>query len=193
MADCRSRRLNYSLRRLRRRSRKPPGGSVPRYRMDRMLRQVVPLVLAAIIGATPLVREFCRTACDGPASAASSDAHHGHAATSDHDLVRHDRGHAAAPATEPAHHAHAELGPPANLDHPRADCCSPAIGPRRDCCEDAGPQVTSTIAPRQAVDPPALTPQIAWGISRTETVLRASVETSVCPPVPLARRTPLRV
>jgi hypothetical protein len=172
---------------------KPPAEGVPRYRMDRMLRQVVPLVLAAIIGVTPLVRELCRTACDGPVSAASSDAHHGHAAMSDDDMAGHDGGHAAAPRTGSAHLGHAELGPPASLDHPQADCCSPAIGPRRHGCDDAGPQITSTIAARQSVDPPALIPQIAWSSSQSETALRASVETSVCPPVPLAHRTPLRV
>jgi hypothetical protein len=158
-----------------------------------MLRQVVPLVLIAIIGAAPMVREVCRSACSGAPSSTSSHAHHGDAAMPEHEMSGHDIAAAEPPAMASRHHDHAEARPAIHPEHPRADCCAPVIGPRRNCCDDDNPRLTSTVTAKQLVAPPALMPQVIASATRTDTVIRSPFETSARPPVPLALRTPLRV
>jgi hypothetical protein len=161
--------------------------------MNRMFRPVVPLVLVAIIGASPMVRELCRIACDGVPSGAASHAHHADPATPDHAMAGH---HGAGPepsATGSTRHAHPEGGPAATQDHSREGCWSPALGSRRHCSDGADAHVASIAATKQAVDPPAVTPQIIASASRSQASSRTDVETSARPPVPLALRTPLRL
>ena len=154
---------------------------------------MVPLVLVAIIGATPIVREFCRLACEGSASGASSHARHGDAAMSHHEMAGHDMGGSQATTAGSTHPDHAEVAPAVDQEHPRVDCCSPAVRPRRDCCDDPEPQVTSIVAAKQLVDPPAVMPQVISSVARSQSVSRFPFETSARPTVPLALRTPLRV
>ena len=163
------------------------------YRMKRMLRSLVPLVLIAIIGASPMVREFCRIACNGAPSGTSSHAHHAEAAVPEHEMAAHDMGGTDSSAPAVSHHEHGAAGPAGTSEHSFAECCVPALGPRRDCCDDADPRLTSTVAAKQLVAPPALVPPVIARVARVDTVIRSPFETSARPPVPLTLRTPLRV
>lgn len=158
-----------------------------------MLQQLVPLMLIAVIGATPMVREFCRIACSGPSSGPSSHAQHGGAATPEHVVAGH-ASHSAAPPVASSHHEHAALEPAGQSEHLNAESCGPpALGSRRDCCEDADPRAASMPGSKPANDPPASMPQAIVSAARIDAAIRSRLDASARPPVPLALRTPLRV
>ena len=163
------------------------------YRMERMFRSLIPLVLIAIIGATPMVREFCRIACNGAPSGTSSHAHHAEAAMPEHEMAGHDMGGSDSSAPAFRYHEHRAVGPAGTPEHSLAKCCAPALVPRRDCCDDADPRVTSTVTAKQLVAAPALVSQVIASVARVETGIREPFEISARPPVPLTLRTPLRV
>jgi hypothetical protein len=158
-----------------------------------MLQRLMPLVLALVVGASPIARELCVAACAEPAtaSAGSRQAHHG-------------AGHSMADHEMPAHHAKAADVPPTpgiemsasrSSDERDMEICrsGPSIGSSAACHHGgewqpaaaltAKPALSAPAAPRHVAnaDPPGL----ASSASRGGSFAR--------PPVSLALHTPLRV
>jgi hypothetical protein len=145
------------------------------YRMDRMLRHAVSLVLVALIGATPIVREVCRVVCAEPA--AESHAHH-----------------AAEPAASGGATSHHHHGTP-TAGEPRRDAghAVSSVSSPRDCCDGIAPPIIATAVTKLAMVPPAALPHVAAAVAYVQDAPPVTVETTIRPPVPLALRTPLRV
>jgi hypothetical protein len=132
-----------------------------------MLGRLIPLVLAMVLGITPMARAICEWSC--------ADGLHGSSSTGS------------------AHHAHGSDHAAADQQH-AGDSHPVAMAIVSLCCAHADSHAVSTAAAKIVLEPPAVTPAafdlgdlLVFGMS-------ASLVSPVArPPVPLLLRTPLRV
>ena len=173
-----------------------------------MLRRVITLALAVLVGATPIARELCVVSCAAPPTAAaipSAHGQHGGAhAMAGHDMPGHEmpghempgddvRGQDAAIHATSA--SRAQVPAAAGSDERAMACCTPgvAIG-SSDCAPGGEWQAASAPTAKLALDAPAVLPRVDGVADPPGRALSsARVALAAHSPVPLALRTPLRV
>lgn len=166
-----------------------------------MVRQLIPLVLAVVIGATPIAHEICEMSCAEPATASSSHAHHGTSGSMPkhempgHDRARHQMGSPEV-GNEPAP-GHNHGGGSSAVAHSAsaASCCRLTVSAALPCCGHADQsRAVSAAAAKVALDPPAIAPRVLDGTDLIGVVAVVTTIRFVAPaPIPLSLRTPLRV
>jgi hypothetical protein len=158
-----------------------------------MVRRLVPLMLAVIVGTSPTVRDWCAVFCAQPVASAA-------AATHEH----HGSGHSAAGPAAPAHDVHgghshatpqAETSIAGRSNEPAMPCCTLSLFEASiRCLHDGSSEAAFAPITKPALDPPVARPQVVTGVGpppSAAAVLR--VASAASPPNPLALRTPLRV
>ena len=158
-----------------------------------MSRRFVPLMLAAIVGLSPMARELCALLCaESLAASPSTHTHRG----SEHSKPAHDE--------SPDHmggHTHASIPPTGHSmaalseGHGVAGRRSAPFITSPSACNHLGEWPAAfTSVTKQALDPPLAFPQVVEGIAPPRSVTwRPWVASDLSPPIPLALRTPLRV
>ena len=168
-----------------------------------MVRQLTPLVLVVVMGASPVAHELCAIWCAEAAS--TRQAHHGSSdSMSEHLMpgqmthhemaVGNEKGNTEI-GTEAAPRHHHDTGVIA-VGHSASagSCCGLTASAAPPCCGNANESLTvSSAAAKIALDPPAITPSAPdvtdpGGVPATVATTRV-----VLPPIPLVLRTPLRV
>jgi hypothetical protein len=120
--------------------------------MNWMLRRLIPLVLAVVVGALPMVRDFCQLSCAEAGSAAQSaqPAHHHHSADAAEDqMAGRETGALAAGDRTPSADHHSIQGVPHGCTH--SESWQAAVSPSTKLVI-AAPTVVSQVVYSAAFD-----------------------------------------
>jgi hypothetical protein len=170
------------------------------YRRQRMRHRLIALLLATVVGATPLARELCSASCAEHHDASTSAAH-AHHLSSDATAQRVTHGHEV-PAHQatghgtPGHEMRGDGVAFSGAPHAAAmACCDSAksIG-QQTCAHGTDGQTAAASATTSLVDTPAVVAAVVAppGIF-DPTISLTSIHPISRTPVPLSLRTPLRV
>lgn len=160
-----------------------------------MRRPLLPLVLAAVIGAMPLAHEICDIACAEPTAASAPHASHGAGNASPADEMAHQHGghQAAGEQAGPSHH-HPHAAP---AGQPAAAAASGGLTAvvTPACCAEADQSLSALAAAvKAAFHPPAIAIRLPdLNPPATLATVARPIGAATGTPIPSSRRTPLRV
>jgi hypothetical protein len=162
--------------------------------MNWMTRRLIPLVLAVVIGASPIARELCAASCveEPTASAPSPHAHHGSSHSLAGDEMPSQHMHGSQSQTTPG----ARTARSGGSDEQSLAGCSLSqfIGSASGCLHDGEWQAASAPAAKLVLEAPAVLAKALEAPGPPGTVTSSARVGSVPgPPIPLAHGTPLRV
>lgn len=163
-----------------------------------MLHRLIPLVLAVVVGVTPIVGEICQLSCAEAEASSSSQSHHGAGSSSSahHQMPEHERGRPEASGGQPIA-AHDHDGDESAPEHPRgtAGACGLSLSAVPHRCGHQGKwQAASAPAAKIMIAAPVVVPEFAAAADLVANEAPFASIGSLAPvPIPLALRTPLRV